>query len=506
MTAPALELRWTSAPARRVPARPLRPFHDQLLCLVVIGLLAAPAATPLAPAVRWYFPALTALIAGWLFLRGRPGPYLAFCLWLFLLTPFVRRVVDGHAGYAKANVLMLAPYLAMGWSSLQAPRFFMSARSPIQAPMFGVFLAIFYGFLLAVAHGRWLAGVIDLLRWIVPPLFACYIMVNARRWQEMTRHLKALALVGLPLISLYGVYQYVAPPLWDIRWMLDSRMGAIGYPVPFEVRVFGPLNSPASLAFYLVALSLICLSAGGRLRWVSVAAGGLALALTVFRTAWLTFGLGLALMFVFGSSRMRTSLLVLAAAAMLLTQLTELTLMNPRLEKTVVGRFETFSTIGQDKSLNERWSSYRQFVDELTDRPFGDGVGIANAAANFNTNSRVIDGEPIEIFLSLGIIGGALYMGMIAIILLAIVSRAGSAGETDLYVALGTIALSQAIGMGSASTLVGEIGVLFWLAAALALIAPSRRQFGPVTILSQDASEAGEPADRAALPRPAYAT
>src|SRR5688500_4162063 len=75
----------------------------QLLLLVILPLVAAPAVTPLAAWVRWSFPAACALLAGGLFLRRRPGPYVTFWLWLFLLTQFVRRVVDGQVGYSQGN-------------------------------------------------------------------------------------------------------------------------------------------------------------------------------------------------------------------------------------------------------------------------------------------------------------------------------------------------------------------------------------------------------------------
>jgi hypothetical protein len=155
---------------------------------------------------------------------------------------------------------MLAPYLAVAWAGLQAPRFWLTPGRPAQWPMALLFAAILYGFVLAVAAGRLFPGTLDLLRWSIPPLLACYLIVKARDWEAICVELRAWATLALPLISLYGLYQFVAPPTWDANWMLSSGMESIGQPRPFEIRVFSTLNSPASLAYYLAALILIALS------------------------------------------------------------------------------------------------------------------------------------------------------------------------------------------------------------------------------------------------------
>src|SRR5689334_9014489 len=82
------------------------PLLRQALILGAIAALALPAATPAAGVARLSFPAGAALIAGWLAARGRLNAYVTFCLWLFLLTPFVRRLADAHAGYVQGSTLM----------------------------------------------------------------------------------------------------------------------------------------------------------------------------------------------------------------------------------------------------------------------------------------------------------------------------------------------------------------------------------------------------------------
>ena len=75
--------------------------------LLPIGFSAAGAAQPAKPA----FVAAVVGVA-LLLVRRRPDAYVAFVLWLFILTPGLRHYVDWHAGYSQTNPMMLAPYCA----------------------------------------------------------------------------------------------------------------------------------------------------------------------------------------------------------------------------------------------------------------------------------------------------------------------------------------------------------------------------------------------------------
>lgn len=444
----------------------------QVGLLLILAVLAAPAVTPAAGLVRWSFPAMCALVAGWLALRGRAAPYLTFCLWLFLLTPLVRRVVDGQVGYSQGNVLMLAPYLAVAWAGLQAPRYFLTSGRPAQWPMALLFVAILYGFVLALAAGRIFPATLDLLRWSIPPLLACYIIAKAKDWGAICSELRAWAILALPLVSLYGLYQFVAPPYWDAIWMLNSEMTSIGRPRPFEIRVFGTMNSPASLAYYLEALILLTLSLKLRVRWLSAALGVAALAVTLVRSAWLGLAVGLLLLLARAPLKVRSSVLVMIVASLCFAPLA---LTNARVEKMVSERAESLFSVGQDKSYSDRMRSYNESLKEIEDKPWGQGLGVANVASKYTQNSRVVDGGPIEILLSIGILFGSIYLAAAGLLLIAATMWPAPRAYGDVYVAAVTIATVQALAFSSVTTVVGEIGVLFWVAIGLVLASPRER-------------------------------
>jgi hypothetical protein len=351
------------------------------------------------------------LAAGELARRGRAGSYLTFCLWLLVLTPLVRRVVDAEVGFAKVNVLMLAPYLAAAWAAPLALRFFAASGRPGQGPMLVVFATVFYGFLLALADGRLFPGTLDLLRWAVPPLLTCWFVAERRHWQAICLEVRAWALLALPLLSLYGLYQFVAPPRWDVLWMLNGGMSSIGRPQPFEIRVFGSMNSPASLAYYLEALILLTLAQTPKVRWLNAGLGLGALAVTLVRSAWLGLTVGLLLLLVRAPLRVRAASVTIVLGALTLSPLA---LTNPQVERVISQRVQTFSNLGGDKSFSDRKRDYSESILEITRDPWGQGLGIANVAANYTEHRRVVDGGPIEIFLSLGLMCGSLYLGAVA--------------------------------------------------------------------------------------------
>jgi hypothetical protein len=448
-----------------------RAWAGQAFALATLAALGAGAFTPLAGLVRWTFPAGVALAALYLESRKRSGAYVSLCLWAFVLTPFLRRVVDAHVGYSQANVMMLTPYLATGLAVLRLPGYFLRRTAPLQAPVAVALLCIGYGFAMALAAGRLLPGAIDALRWITPPLLAVYVMSDPARWSEICAAVKATTTFALPLVGLYGLWQFVSPPAWDGYWMLNSGMSSIGVPRPFEIRVFATLNSPGSLAFWLVALLLISATLRSPFRWPNLLVGVAVLAVTLIRTAWLGLALGVAIL----AARARPGVRVAIVAATALTMtLAPLALTNPRVEELVTKRVGTLLNLGGDQSYALRAAAYSEFRSEIAETPWGEGFGVANVAGSYGESSRMVDGGPIEILLALGVGFGGLYLGAIAAVLATVVLRPPPAREADLFMAAGAIAVVEVVALSSATTVVGEIGVVFWLAAALVVAAPRK--------------------------------
>jgi hypothetical protein len=141
-------------------------------------------------------------------------------------------------------------------------------------------------------------------------------------------------------------------------------------------------------------------------------------------------------------------------------------------EKLVADRVRTLTDLGGDKSMTERSQAYGEAVDELSQRPWGEGFGIANVAANYTDRQRVIDGGPIEIVLSLGVLAGFVYVAAVAALLIATLVRPVFGDGGGITSATRVIALAQALALSSVNTLTGEIGMIFWTSVAVIIAAP----------------------------------
>ena len=461
MTTSALEF----VSYRSHEAEATSPWLNQILMLGIIAALASLALTPAAPALRLLFPAASGMIAAWFALRGKAAQYVSFTLWLFMLTPLIRRLVDMRVGFSEVNVLMLAPYAAGALSLIAVPKLLIRRDVPGQLGLIGVFAAPTYGLLVAFLYGRSVAGAFDYLRWIVPPAFAAYIILNSDKWREMLKDYGLVNLIGLPLLSAYALYQFVAPPRWDALWMVGSGMTTIGFPLPFLIRVFGTMNSPGSFASFLMVAILVVFAMRSRFGFVGILLGLAALAATLVRGAWLGLLIGLSLLFWLGSWRVRIAMIGAVSVALLAAPLLAL---SPQVEKIVGDRLSSLTQLSRDLSAQQRSQGYALLAQQLDKNIEGMGMGSVGTHQSYTDNSTsvIVDGGPIEIFMSVGVIGGSLYLGSLAfLVVIALMIKLPS--EAPILAACKAVVFVLIVSLSSGTTVIGEVGMLLWTSVGI---------------------------------------
>src|SRR5262249_51789172 len=157
----------------------------------------------------------------------------------------------------------------------------------------------------------------------------------------------------LPVVGVYAVYQYVAPLNWDIFWMQYAPIPSIGQPMPYEVRVFATMNSPASFATF-TAIGLFLISFSKR-PWLALPAlpAALGLLLSLYRTAWLSLALCMLFCLVFSDTRRRAGLILVGLGIALLMAV----LLTP-FGDVVADRLSTLGEGSQDGSAQERLEEF----------------------------------------------------------------------------------------------------------------------------------------------------
>jgi len=408
-----------------------------------------------------------AVLVGLVLYFSQPVRYIEYSLWLWFLTPLVRRLVDWRFGFAEPNMVLLAPLLVSGISvlTLVRPKTRANARPPGAFVLCGA--AIFYGFAIGmIAHRNAVSPaemVYGLANWLCPLLLGLHTYMN---WPAYDAHRRAITrtfLFGVLFLGVYGVYQFFAPPPWDLYWLervveLDPLGATFGKPEPFLIRVWSTMNSPGPFANVMIAGLLLFFGMRSRWKVPAAIAGYLSLLLSMVRTAWLSWFVGFVLILAKTKSRMlvRTLLSVMAIALCLLPFLAD-----PRVAPLVKDRIQTFTDLGHDDSFGSRADMYSELIEQSIENPAG--FGLSNQTVWQNTP---IDSGIISMLFSLGWLGTLLFAAGILSGFLAL--RAGP-GTDPFAVAGRAIAVAILAQIVGGNTFVGINAVIFWMFVGMGL-------------------------------------
>jgi hypothetical protein len=410
------------------------------------------------------------LLALWFLVKGRREDYIVFCLWLFLLTPGLRRVVDWTAGWAQVNMLMLAPYAATMLCAAPV----LVALSKRRFPYSGLFAALFgcivYGLLLALLDTRIFAAGYDCLRWGVPPCVGLFIALDTERRANYHAALARTLPIAVVLSSLYGLVQYLRVPPWDAYWIqhVKSILTTTGKAEPYMVHLFSTMNSSGSFAIFMMAALLFVLPMRSMLRWPALVLGGTSLLLTLTRMSWLGLLCGVAYLLATRSSmRTRSSLLGLVVAIPLgLLVVQEI----PEGDLVISRRMETLTRLDSDTSYIERNAMYRQFfLVEFPNDLSGDGLGATGQYQSYvdHRGVKYADGQIVEVGRALGLVGVVYFL--VVFIIIWIVARAGLTEASTFVASCGAVVFAYAFALSGGTVTIGENGFMFWLAAGFCL-------------------------------------
>jgi O-antigen ligase len=428
--------------------------------LIAITALAGPS---LGGGARPFF-LLGSLIAGWYAWSRSPGAHLQAVIALFVFAPFLRRVVDLSAGFDPGGVLLAGPLLAL-LPPLQDLR---ALTVPGQETNRGLDLflpfsaCVLYCIAVTLAQGEWSQAASGTLKWGAPLLYGIVIYQRPELRNELVQDATTAFALILPVIGLYGIYQHVNPPLWDRYWLVNAAITSAGSPEPFQVRTFSSMHAPASFATFTVSgLLLIYIFRSAWFTRLAMLPAVLALALSLYRTAWMSLAAAVLFCLFFRATRARTivALLILAGAIIMALLLTPF-------GDVVAGRLSTFGDASNDGSGQERLQEFYT----LWEQPLGGLFGTGFAGGDIRTaGTAAIDGMIATCWVSMGIVLGLVYLAcLIRLIFLGMAPALKSGGKEAI--ALGALACGWLVQLPLAGIVSGEVGFLFWTFAALAMV------------------------------------
>ena len=398
-------------------------------------------------------------VVGWLAWRRGPAPHLQAALVLFAFAPLVRRTVDLQIGYDQLGLMLIGPLLAIVVPALDLPQLLERRAVPQHWiwPLGVVAASVVYAGILSMAQGDWNNAASGMLKWLAPLLYAATLMIVAGRKELVEAATSAFAFI-LPILGIYAVYQYVAPLNWDIFWMRYAPIPSIGQPLPYEVRVFATMNSPASFAtFTAIGLFLIAFS---KRPWLALPAlpAALGLLLSLYRTAWLSLAISILFCLMFSATRRRAGIILVGIGIALLLAV----LLTP-FGDVVADRLSTLGEGSQDGSAQERLEEFVTLWNLPDSSLFGSGFTITDVGA---AGAMPVDGMIIACWLSMGIVVGAFCLTALFWAIGNAIAMAWTDPSPDAIV-IGALALGAFLQLPLAAIASGENGFFFWTFAAL---------------------------------------
>lgn len=449
------------APATSPPLR----WRESGLVLALVLQVGSGAAAYVGAAavVERAFPLIAVGLASWLLARSRREAYVEYVLWLWLVAPWVRRMVDLGSGWSPISPVMLAAPAATILCLLPALRGRRSVDRTIGGALVVALVAVGYGCVVGVLTSGPVAALGALATWLPPIAVGLYVATAGPRYAELLAIVRRTALIGCAVLGTYGLVQFFTMPLWDAFWMRNAPINSIGYPYPFQVRVFSTLNSSAPFGVVMATLLVLLTGVSARLRWLAGLVGVLSLGLSLVRTAWL--GYAVSLLALFSPRRGR---LLRAGVVSLVVPVTLVLVVGGPAKDALVDRFATTTELGQsDTSFRERVAFHERLLPEAVADPFGTGLGAVGVATKLTSNRGKLDedanfdGGALELLFTYGVLVGT---GVLVTSVLAVAAAWRRARpRADLERAMAAALVGLVVQLLLYQPLLTPSGILFYL-------------------------------------------
>lgn len=401
--------------------------------------------------LRLAFPAGSLAVGIFLYFRY-PILYIGFTWWMWFLSPFVRRLADFRGGFIEPNTILLAPYLVTLITIVTLGQHLPRTYRQGGLPFVLAFIGVFYGFLVGGILNSPMVAVRALLDWLTPVLFGFHLFANWRIYPNYRENIQRVFVWCALITGVYGVIQYLVAPEWDRYWLINTEMISAGTPEPMGMRVWSTMNGPGVFASVMMAGLLLLFGVKGALRLPASAAGYLAFLLSLVRSAWVGWIVGLLAL---GASlkpklQMRFFITVLLIALCVVP----LTAIEP-FSEVINSRVQTLSNVQEDGSGEVRRQIYMDYLSKGASNLLGEGIG------NKTSGEEAIDSAILNMLFSLGWFGIIFYVGGMILILFELFLSSESSFD-QFAGSSRAIAIAMFVQLLFGSAMLGLPGVVFW--------------------------------------------
>lgn len=396
--------------------------------------------------------------------------------WVFF--PEVSRVLTWAVGL-KVNIFNVLPLLGL------LPGFFLLHRhwsdfGRLYRAMTIVWtLAFGYAFLMAFAYGQLLSGAFDGLQFVGPLLIAPLLMVTGDDTETLYERVASTLLWFAAASSAYGLFQYVAPPAWDVLWLQNLGSTTSGQAIPFGLRIFATLNLAGVFAAYLaltIAFNFPRITVKKPLTCALVGVCLLALFPTLVRTEW--FALTIAIVTYSLLSPRRGALIggllaVVAIGVISGAVLLSVVSGSDAAVTSISDRFDSINDLKSDDSVMDRQDvSNEAFLIGIRE-PLGQGLGTVGTSTKLAEagETTTLDNGYLARLYEMGVFGVVMYVLVLlaafggAIALYTRALRSGDLRSANVAAAMIAMQMELLFADGAADQHLALPGVFFWISA-----------------------------------------
>jgi hypothetical protein len=356
--------------------------------------------------IAWLVYYLGSFIVGVFLYQRYPILYVGFTWWLWFIGPFVKRLIDYQSSFVMPGAWILIPALVTSISLATLVRHLPRSNKQGGFPFILVSGAVFYGFLIEIIKQPiTLRHITMLLVWLSPILFGFHLFVNWRDYPIYRQNLQRVFLWGMVVMGFYGIWQFFVQPPWDKFWIeLDGQC------LCFQDRLWSTMSSPFVFGTFMSGGLLLLLINQSALKLPVAVVSYLSFLLTLSRSAWLSWVLGLLLLFPSLKVRFKRRLIITTMVMVLFC----LPLITIEPFSEIIGsRLATFSNLGSDTSYLARVDNYQTNIDSAIFEFIGKGL---SATIETNEFYSAEDAGILYIILALGWFGAIPFLTGIALL------------------------------------------------------------------------------------------
>ncbi|WP_169504484.1 O-antigen ligase family protein [Paenibacillus lemnae] len=331
---------------------------------------------------------LVSTLLGFLVLSRSPGSLIPYTLVIWTISPEVRRIIDwSFLSFSDFSLIMISPHCVSLILLIPVLNNYKFLDHKIKIILRVMIAALTYGCILGfMKYG--LSTVFELLNLAIPFLVLVYVGVTPFKDEIRDKWMRSFTCLAV-VVGFYGIYQYLVLPPWDGFWIMNSGMRSVGQPEAQQFRVFSFLNSPGPAGMFLgIALAVMIVQKKWRaFGLIGVMTVAFALMLTLVRVGWICC----LVMFIayFSRSQLVGKLKLFTVAAILVLFYFILLPLLPGSDE-ITSRFNTFESLEDDHSFNERLDFAKYIISDVMKNPIGNGIGSSGIGVKLTQNTNTL--------------------------------------------------------------------------------------------------------------------